>query len=62
MSDIEKEKEIAEITASLERRAAELWGDERAAAILPVLEETATSIWQLSHDPSPADEEPGFYF
>ena len=51
-----------EIVSSLKRRASELWGQERAQALLPVVEETATVIWRISQDLPPADEEPGFYF
>ena len=51
-----------EITASLTARAAELWGRERAAALRVVIEQTAANILQISLDPAPADEEPGFYF
>ena len=50
-----------EIVASLKRRATELWGPERAEAIEATIERTAGHIWQVSQDPPPADEEPGFY-
>ena len=51
-----------EIAGSLEKRAAELWGSDRARALGPVIEVTANNIWQISQDPPPPDEEPGFYF
>ena len=50
-----------EVVASLKRRATELWGPERAEAIEATIEQTAGHIWQVSQDPPPADEEPGFY-
>jgi len=52
---------IAEIAASLQRRASELWGPDRAEALQPVIERTALHIWRVSQDPVPADEEPAFY-
>ena len=51
-----------EIAHSLRRRAADLWGPERAALLEPVIEEVASNLLRLSQDPPPHDEEPGFYF
>ena len=51
-----------EIAASLKVRATELWGPERAEALGPLIEQTASHILQISRDPAPPDEEPGFYF
>ena len=62
MSNTEPMASREEIVSSLKQRASELWGEERALALLPVVEQTAGVIWQISQDPPPADEEPGFYF
>ena len=51
-----------EIVDSLEEKASQLWGRERAAAIAATIESTADVVWQISQHPPPPDEEPGFYF
>ena len=50
------------IANSLNERATELWGNERARVLRPLIEQTASRIWRISQDPPPPDEEPGFYF
>ena len=56
MADTQTDDEVQEIAASLNRRAVALWGEERAEAILPMIEETAQSIWRVSKDLTPVDE------
>ena len=51
-----------EIARSLRDRAIELWGSERAEEIESAIQQTAGHIWQVSQDPPPSNEEPGFYF
>ena len=51
-----------EIVDSLNEKAEQLWGRERASAINSTIEHTADVVWQISQDPPPSDEEPGFYF
>ena len=51
-----------EIADTLREKAEQLWGRERAAAIMSTIEKTADVVWQISQDPPPPDEEPGFYF
>ena len=51
-----------EIVDSLKAKAEQLWGPERASAIRSTIEHTADVVWQISQDPPPSDEEPGFYF
>jgi hypothetical protein len=50
------------IASSLRERATQLWGHERAEALRDIIERTADHLWQISQDPPPPDEEPGFYF
>ena len=51
-----------EITGSLEARAEELWGAQRASELHQLLEQTAENVWQISQDLPDDGEEPGFYF
>lgn len=53
---------LEEIERTLKERATTLWGSERAAELGALVEATARRVWQVSQDPPPADEEPGFYF
>ncbi len=57
----ERRNEIAEVAVSLERRAVELWGEERTAAIQGAIADAARAIWLVESDPAPADEEPAQY-
>ena len=50
-----------ELIRSLERRATELWGPNRAEELRSTIEQTATNMVRVANDPPPADEEPGFY-
>ena len=50
-----------EIVGSLRKRAADLWGPDRAGTLQPLIEATAGRIWRISQCPPPDDEEPGFY-
>lgn len=59
MSEAE-ETAISEIEASLQRRANELWGADRAVALGPVIAETARHIWLVTMDPPPHGDEPAF--
>lgn len=51
-----------EIAKSLEGRAAQLWGQQRADELTQTIEETAEHILRLSQNLPDAEEEPGFYF
>jgi len=62
MSEAQPMSSRQEITTSLIKRAAELWGNERAKEIGPAIEEATENIWQISHDLPSTHEEPGFYF
>ena len=53
---------LEDIIRSLEQRAVELWGQDRAESLGPVIVEVASNIFRVSQDPPPPDEEPGFYF
>ena len=59
MSEAE-ETAISEIESSLQRRANELWGADRAEALGPVIAETARHIWLVTKDPPPHGDEPAF--
>ena len=61
MPDRKSTGQIAETVASLNRRAAELWGPERAEALRAVIDETARDISQLSQATLSSEEEPAFY-
>ena len=50
------------IAGSLEARAEELWGKQRASELQQLLEQTAENVWQISQDLPDDAEEPGFYF
>ena len=50
------------IANSLNERATELWGNERARVLRLLIGQTANRIWRISQDLPPPDEEPGFYF
>ena len=58
---VDDQREFREVRASLERRAIELWGAERAAAIQDTIEDAARSIWLVESSPPPPDEEPAQY-
>ena len=60
MVDSQTDDAAAEIVRSLTRRAIELWGRDRTEELLPVIEQTARQIWQVSKRLPPADEEPAF--
>lgn len=49
-----------EIAEALFERAVALWGRERAAALRPILEQTAKNLWVLSRNAPERDVEPGF--
>ena len=51
-----------EISGSLKKRAAELWGGDRAESLEPIIQETAGHIWLISQNLPAPEEEPGFYF
>ena len=51
-----------EIASSLEARAEELWGPQRATELQELLEQTAEHVWKISQDLPNDEEEPGFYF
>ena len=61
MTDLKRDQVVAEIVASLTRRASELWGPERASALEEFIEQTALDIRQIERDPPPDDEEPEFH-
>ena len=50
-----------ELAQALLKRAAALWGEERASALRPYLEQTAESLWTLSKATLEAEAEPGFF-
>ena len=60
MSEDESEERVAETVSMLTRTAIGLWGPERAAVLLSVIEETARRIGQVSQHPLPFDDDPGF--
>ena len=61
MIDTSNDQAVAEIAASLTRRATELWGPDRVSALQDVIEQMALAIRQMESDPPPANEEPAFY-
>ena len=52
------EKLVSEIAESLRLKAVEKWGEERAAALAGVLDQTARDIWRVERQPPSLDEEP----
>ena len=52
------EKIVSEIAESLRLKAVEKWGEERAAALAGVLDQTARDIWRVERHPPSLDEEP----
>ena len=53
-----RSRTVAEIAESLRLKAVEKWGEERAAALAGVLEQTAKDIWRVERRPPSLDEEP----
>ncbi len=53
-----KSKTVAEIAESLRFKAVEKWGEERAAVLAGVLEQTARDIWRVERQPPSLEEEP----
>ncbi len=58
-SDDEAERRAA--ISEIRARAAEMWGEQRAAEIEPTLERTALAVWRLSQLDFATDEGPAFY-
>ena len=52
------EKLVSKIAESLRLKAVEKWGEERAAALAGVLDQTARDIWRVERQPPSLDEEP----
>ena len=52
---------VEDVAASLWRRAAELWGTERASELGHVLDNIAQDVWVVSQVPLADGDEPGFY-
>lgn len=52
------EKTVSEIAESLRLTAVEKWGEERAAALAGVIDQTARDIWRVERQPPSLDEEP----
>lgn len=50
-----------QILEELTRRAHDLWGPDRAAAMKASLEDTAQQLWEIRRDPPETEVEPGFY-
>ena len=50
-----------QILEELTRRAEELWGPDRAAALSASLLDAAHQLWEIRHEPPDSDVEPGFY-
>ena len=62
MSESQRLGSKHEISESLNNRAAQLWGPQRADEIKSLIEQTADNIWQISRNLPESHEEPGFYF
>ena len=52
---------VEDVAASLWRRAADLWGPERASGLGHVLDNIAQDVWVVSKIPLSDSDEPGFY-
>lgn len=52
---------VEDVAASLWRRAAELWGPERAGELGHVLDNIAEDVWVVSQVPLSDSDEPAFY-
>ena len=55
------EEPLKQISESLDRRATELWGMERAEALAGLIHEVAKRMLVISQDLPQLDEEPRFY-
>ena len=51
---------VEDVAASLWRRAAELWGPERAGELGHVLDNIAEDVWVVSQVPLSDSDEPAF--
>ena len=51
---------VEDVAASLWRRAAELWGPERAGGLGHVLDNIAEDVWVVSQVPLSDSDEPAF--
>ncbi len=52
---------VEHVAASLWRRAAELWGPERARRLGHVIDNSAEDAWAVSRVPLSDSDEPAFY-
>ena len=52
---------VEDVAAELWRRAAELWGPERASELCHVLGNIAQDVWTVSRVPLSDSDEPAFY-
>ena len=52
---------VEDVAASLWRRAADLWGAERASALGHVVDNTAEDVWAVSQVTLSDSDEPAFY-
>ena len=52
---------VENVAASLWRRAAELWGPERARRLGHVIDNSAEDVWTVSQIPLSDSDEPVFY-
>lgn len=52
---------VEDVAAALWRRAAELWGPERASELGHVLDNIAEDVWAVAQVPLADTDEPAFY-
>ena len=52
---------VEDVAASLWRRAADLWGAERASELGHVVDNSAEDAWAVSQVPLSDSDEPAFY-
>ena len=55
------EESLEDILRDLTDRATALWGEERAGAMRPELEQTARQLQEIGRETPGRDVEPGFY-
>ena len=53
-----RDDNVEAITESLRHKVIEKWGEERAAALAGIIEQTAGDIWRVERHPPALDEPP----
>ena len=56
-----EQKSLEQVLEELTRRAEEMWGAERAAALQGALQDTARQVWEVRSSVTEDEVEPGFF-